>query len=150
MANSVIRFLRSVSRAVALWGLFALGSALPAHAEADKNETAVITVIQQQLDAFAADDAEQAFKYAAPSIKAMSGNAQNFLALVKTRYSVVYRNSNAAFLKPVILGKAALVRVRLTDENGVNWMAAYTLELQKNKEWLISGCQLQGEQGTFV
>jgi hypothetical protein len=40
--------------------------------------------------------------------------------------------------------------VRLTDENGVNWMAAYTLELQKNKEWLISGCQLQGEQGTFV
>jgi hypothetical protein len=40
--------------------------------------------------------------------------------------------------------------VRLTEENGVNWMAAYTLERQTNQEWLISGCQIQGEQGTFV
>ena len=46
--------------------------------------------------------------------------------------------------------KEALVKVRLTDENGVSWMVAYTLELQKNKEWLISGCHIQGEQGTFV
>lgn len=150
MANSVTRFFYSAFRTAVLVGMAALAGALPAHAQADKNESAVIEVIQQQLDAFAADDAEQAFKYAAPSIKAMSGNAQNFMALVKTRYSVVYRNSNAAFLKPVILGKAALVRVRLTDENGVNWMAAYTLERQTNQEWLISGCQIQGEQGTFV
>jgi len=150
MANSVIRFLRSVPGAIALWSVFALGIGLPAHAEADKNETAVITVIQQQLEAFAADDAEQAFKYAAPSIKAMAGNAQNFMALVKTRYSPVYRNSNPAFLKPLIRGHAALVKVRLTDENGIHWMAAYTLERQKNKQWLISGCQLFEEQGTFV
>ncbi|NBW50755.1 MAG: DUF4864 domain-containing protein [Betaproteobacteria bacterium] len=150
MANSVTRFLRYVSATLALWGVLALGAAPLAHAQANKDETAVITVIQHQLEAFAADDAEQAFKYAAPSIKAMSGNAQNFMSLVKTRYGVVYRHANAAFLKPHIRGKAALVKVRLTDENGVTWMAAYTLELQKNKEWLISGCQLQGEQGTFV
>jgi len=150
MANSITCFFQFAFRAAVFVGLVALAGALPAHAQADKNDSAVITVIQQQLDAFAADDAEQAFKYAAPSIKAMSGNAQNFMALVKTRYSVVYRNSNAAFLKPVILGRAALVRVRLTDEKGVNWMAAYTLELQTNQEWLISGCQIQGEQGTFV
>ncbi|BDT71573.1 hypothetical protein os4_11000 [Comamonadaceae bacterium OS-4] len=150
MANRVTRFLRTVFGALALWGLLALGAAPLAHAQASKDETAVIAVIQQQLDAFAADDAEQAFKYAAPSIKAMSGNAQNFMSLVKTRYGVVYRHANAAFLKPVIRGSAALVKVRLTDENGVVWMAAYTLELQKSKQWLISGCQLLGEQGTFV
>jgi hypothetical protein len=130
---------------VVLAGL--LGSA---QAQTAKSQTAVITVIQKQLEAFAADDAQGAFKFASPGIKAMAGNAENFMALVKGQYGVVYRHTSAAFLKPTIIGKEALVKVRLTDEKGVVWMVAYTLELQKNKEWLISGCHIQGEQGTFV
>ncbi len=150
MVSSATRFFQSVFRAAALMGLFAVCASGPAQAQSAKSEAAVIAVIQKQFDAFAADDAEQAFRLASPGIKAMSGNAQNFMVLVKVQYGVVYRHASAAFLKPTIIGKEALVKVRLTDENGVSWMVAYTLELQKNKEWLISGCHIQGEQATFV
>lgn len=150
MVFTVYPWGRALCRAALLLVALAAVSLGPAQAQTAKSHTAVIAVIQRQLEAFAADDAEGAFKFAAPGIKAMAGNADNFMALVKGQYGVVYRHASAAFLKPTIVGKSALVKVRLTDDKGVVWMAAYTLELQKNNEWRISGCHILGEQGTFV
>jgi hypothetical protein len=150
MAYRFSRFFQEARSIALLLGLVAWGGGTLAQAQPDRAEAAVIAVIQQQLDAFAADDAEQAFKYASPGIKASSGSVKNFMSLVKFRYGVVYRHASAAFFKPVIAGKEALVKVRLTDENGVNWIAAYTLERHKKNEWLISGCHLLEDQGNFV
>ncbi len=48
-------------------------------------------VVKAQLDAFAADDAEQAFSYATDGIRAQFGTAAQFIRMVRGAYPVVYR-----------------------------------------------------------
>ena len=52
---------------------------------------AVRTLIEAQLDAFAAGDAERAFSYASPSIRTQFGDATRFMAMVQTAYPMVIR-----------------------------------------------------------
>ena len=52
---------------------------------------AVRSVIEAQLAAFAADDADKAFSFAAPGIRAMFITAERFLSMVREGYPVVYR-----------------------------------------------------------
>ncbi len=47
------------------------------------------------------DDAKRAFSYAAPSIRAMFGTPERFLAMVRAGYPVVYRAAGATFLIPL-------------------------------------------------
>ena len=53
----------------------------PAVAAADAK--AIEGVIRAQLDAFAHDDADKAFSYAAPGIRNVFGSAANFISMVK-------------------------------------------------------------------
>ncbi len=57
-------------------------------------------VVQAQLDAFAADDAPRAFSLAAPGLREVFGNADRFMAMVRSSYPVVYRPASVAFLVP--------------------------------------------------
>ena len=57
-------------------------------------------VVSAQLEAFAKDDAKRAFSYAAPSIRAMFGTPERFLAMVRAGYPVVYRAAGVTFLHP--------------------------------------------------
>jgi hypothetical protein len=38
----------------------------------------------------------------------------------------------------------------MTDEGGDKWTATYTLQRQKNKVWLITGCAVSEATGTLV
>ena len=38
-------------------------------------------------------------------------------------------------------------RVQMTDARGTPWLATYTLQLQKDKSWRISGCDVQAHKG---
>ena len=49
----------------------------------------VKNTVQAQLAAFAKDDADLAFSYAAPTIRAMFETPQNFMAMVQHVYPVV-------------------------------------------------------------
>lgn len=107
----------------------------------------VRAVVEAQLKALAADDAEAAFSFAAPKIREMFGTPDNFIAMVRSGYPVVYRPSSVAFLKPERVADGIVQGVHLTDADGTLWLARYRLQRQPDKSWRISGCQVVPAQG---
>ena len=108
----------------------------------EADATAVRAVVQGQLDALARDDAAGAFAFAAPNVRKAVGTAPQFLAMVRSRYAMIYRPTQVAFLKPELVGDQAVVRLQIVDSDGDAWLATYSLQQQKNKSWRITGCQL--------
>ena len=143
--------LRSVFRLLAAFGL-AVSVALSAQAapvtKADAQK--VRAVIRAQLAAFAADDAERAFSYAAPGIRAMFGSPERFLAMVREAYPVVYRPASVGFLQPEALGRTVIQAVEMADTDGTLWVAVYHLERQRNGAWRIASCELVPSDGRMI
>lgn len=111
---------------------------------------AVRAVIQAQLDAFAADDAEAAFSFATPAIQQRFGSAERFLFTVREAYPAVYRPASAYFMAPMRVGSEVVQQVRLVDADGAVWVALYTLERQPDRTWRIQGCQLSRSPGQMI
>ena len=107
-----------------------------------QDEKAALAVVQAQLAAFAKDDATKAFSYATPQIQKVFGTPQNFLAMVRQQYPVVYRPATTAFFKPEPHAGDVLLRVQMTDANDAQWLAVYSLQRpsQKSQPWRIAGC----------
>jgi hypothetical protein len=107
-----------------------------------QDEKAALAVVQAQLAAFAKDDATKAFSYATPQIQKAFGTPQNFLAMVRQQYPVVYRPATTAFFKPEPHAGDVLLRVQMTDANDAQWLAVYSLQRpsQKSQPWRIAGC----------
>jgi hypothetical protein len=104
-------------------------------------------IVQAQLAAFAADDAEQAFSYATDGIRAQFGTAAQFVRMVRGAYPVVYRPSAVVFLKPEAGDDELVQPVHMTDRSGTTWMAVYRLQRQGDKRWRIGGCVLVPHAG---
>lgn len=107
------------------------------------DRAAVRLVIEGQLAAFAADDAEQAFSYASETIQATFMTARNFMDMVRIAYPVVYRPASLSFQVPVTKNAEVCQAVQMRDAMGVDWMALYTLKRQADGVWKINGCVLQ-------
>ena len=105
--------------------------------------------LEYQLAAFAKDDAELAFSYAAPTIRAMFQTPQNFMAMVQDAYPVVYRPAKLLFLAAAGTDAAVVLPVKMWDQKGQSWMATYKLERQKDGRWLIVACVLVRDQAIF-
>jgi len=120
----------------------------PAAAEVSAVDArAARAVIEAQLAAFAADDAERAFSFAAPAIRDSFGSADRFMAMVRKGYPVVYRPTSVRFLDPVLEGEALLQRVRMTDDTGAAWMVVYELQRQADRSWRIAACVAARSEG---
>ena len=133
--------------AAILFSLLAL--TMPAHAAEvpDADAKGTRAVIQAQLKAFAADDAKSAFSFATPQLREVFGSPENFIAMVRRSYPVVYRPASVAFLKPELDGDAVTQAVHLTDADGRLWLALYRLERQPDLRWRISACQVVEARG---
>ena len=105
--------------------------------------------MQAQLAAFAKDDADLAFSYAAPSILAIFETPQNFMAMVQHAYPVVYRPAKLLFLAAAGTSSAVVLPIKMWDKEGQSWMATYKLELQADGRWLIVACILVRDQGNL-
>ena len=103
---------------------------------------AVREVIEAQLDAFGKGDAARAWSYAAPAIKEMYDNPQEFMEMVRSFYSVVFHPASVVFQAPVMMGKDVVQPVRLTDGDGRSWIAYYPMVRGPGGAWLINGCRL--------
>lgn len=146
-----------IHRLVRLWCALWVGLLVPLAAGAavlaEADARAVRQVVQDQLDAFATDDAERAFSYASPSIRAQFGDAAGFMAMVRSGYPMVVRPAAVSFFRPqaddAADANAASVRqeVRLRDRDGRLWMATYLLERQPGIGWRISGCVVRADDG---
>jgi hypothetical protein len=114
----------------------------PVAARADTNAD-IKTVIEAQLNAFAADDGAQAYSYAAPIVRQVFPTADMFMAMVKKGYQPVYRNTDRTFGKVTedSLGRPAM-RVVLIGQDGQRYEAIYAMEQQKDGTWKIAGCTI--------
>jgi ketosteroid isomerase-like protein len=111
-----------------------------AHARAD-TESDVRTVIESQLNAFAADEGATAYSFAAPIVKMAFPTPEHFMRMVKGGYKPVYRNTSREFQKMETdgLGRPSM-RVILTGEDGKRYEAFYAMEKQPDGSWKIAGC----------
>jgi hypothetical protein len=101
-------------------------------------------VVEQQLHAFAAQDAMQAFALADQDLRTQFGTAEAFLTTVREQYPMLMHPASVLFLKPETDGQIALQKVRLADEDGASWTLTYLLNRQDN-QWRISGCVVTPE-----
>ena len=122
-----------------------------AKALAASDVSAVRKVVEAQLAAFAADDAERAFSYASRGIRAQFGDATTFMAMVRSGYPMVVRPAAVSFFLPQAESGATPVTARqdvqFRDREGRLWMATYTLERQAGAGWRISGCRVVADNG---
>ena len=136
--------------AMVICGLHALQAQAHAAGFSPADEKSVRAVIEGQLAALAKDDATKAFSYAAPNVRKAIGTASRFLSMVQNDYPVVYRPASVAFLKPQADGDEVVQRVQMQDASGNAWLAIYTLQRQKGKLWLITGCVVVENKGRMA
>ena len=125
----------------AAWLALAGAGAQAAELEGEDRQ-AIRAVIESQLAAFARDDAETAFAYAAPSIKAKFGTAERFMAMVRSAYAPVYRPRRVAFAEIDTSGAVPVQLVRIEGPRGGAYLAHYPMQRQADGGWLIAGCYL--------
>ena len=128
--------------------LFAVfGLSLPAAAFSDGDRAAVQGAIEQQLQAFLRDDGAKAYSFAAPGIKAMFPTEDGFMQMVAKAYPQVYRPRTHEFGELVEKPGYLEQSVDIVDGKGVYWTAVYTLEMQPDGSWKITGCYLVRKPG---
>lgn len=129
-----------------LCGLILAGVlALPAMAQEARNP-AIEATIQGQISAFLAEDVAKAFTFAAPNIKGIFGSAENFGAMVKQGYPMVWHPSAVRMLELRNEQGSFMQRVMLTDDAGRTHLLDYQM-LETPEGWEINGVQLLSEAG---
>jgi len=103
---------------------------------------AIKRAIGEQRAAFVAGDAQKAFGYAAPGIRAQFGTAENFLAMVRTAYDALIAARYTEFLEGAVIEGVVIQPLRLIAPDNTVQVALYTMEKQKNGGWKIAGCVL--------
>lgn len=114
-------------------------SFVPAHAD---DVAAAQGVIRAQEQAFARDDAAAAYSHAAPAIREIFPAPDMFMSMVQNGYAPVYRHKSFEFGEGKSEGSSISQRVHIVDANGEAWEALYTLELQPDGSYKITGCSL--------
>lgn len=117
--------------------LFAAALALPALAQ----EGPIRETIQSQIDALMADDFARAFTFASPNIKGIFGTPENFGAMVKQGYPMVYRPAQVEMGDLREIAGNLWQRVRVVDQAGVAWYLDYMM-IETAEGWQINAVQL--------
>ncbi|MGV6848330.1 MAG: DUF4864 domain-containing protein [Marinibacterium sp.] len=114
-----------------------LCQALAAQAQ-DSRNSSVETTIDAQIEAFLADDVPRAFTYASPSIRSMFRTPENFGAMVRRGYPMVWRPSSVDYLDQS--GGDGQIRqvVRIIDGNGTAHLLEYQM-IELESGWKING-----------
>lgn len=99
-------------------------------------------VIRAQEQAFGRDDAAAAYSHAAPAIREIFPAPDVFMSMVRSGYPPVYRHKSFEFGESKSDGNSIAQRVHIVDANGEAWEALYTLELQPDGSYKITGCSL--------
>lgn len=113
-----------------------LGSA-PARAQ----ERGIEQTITQQLEAFKADDFGAAFDFASPNIKNIFRTPENFGAMVRQGYPMVWRPGEVTYLEQREIAGAIWQKVQIVDGEGRVHILDYQM-IQTTEGWQINGVQL--------
>lgn len=99
------------------------------------------STINQQIEAFRADDFAQAFTFASPSIRNLFRTPENFGAMVRNGYPMVWRPRSVTFGDLREVAGGLWQRVIVTDAAGGVHALDY-LMVQVDGAWRIAGVQL--------
>jgi len=137
---------RVVIAGVAAMAALAIGASVPGRA-ADgaplvrEDWLAIQRIIGDQLDALRAGDAERAFAFAAPGIRAELGNASAFLAMVRGGYDALLVARYTEFLEGAVIDGLVIQPLRLIAPDNTVRVALYTMQ-RDGIAWRIAGCAI--------
>ena len=95
----------------------------PAAAEDD----AIRSVIGAQMGAFEADDFARAFTFASPTIRDVFRTPENFGAMVRRGYPMVWRPEDVRYLEARRIGGQLWQKVLVTDSAGERFLLDYRM-----------------------
>jgi hypothetical protein len=122
-------------------GLYAVLLAAVLAVPALAQDEPIRNTIQSQIDAFIADDFAKAFTFASPTIKGMFGTPENFGAMVKEGYPMVYRPAQVEMQELREVAGNLWQRVRVVDQAGAAWYLDYMM-IETPEGWQINAVQL--------
>ena len=98
-------------------------------------------VIAGQIEAFKADDFEKAFEFASPNIQGMFRTPENFGAMVRNGYPMVWRPGRVEFLEAREIAGRLWQKVLITDEKGALHLLDYQM-VEGEDGWRINAVQV--------
>jgi len=102
------------------------------------------SAIEGQLKAFQSNDGALAYSFAAPNVKRIFPSVDIFMGMVTSGYAPVRRPQTFAFGKVEELSSTSIVQqVMIVGPDGKDYEAVYTLELQPDGMFRITGCSLK-------
>ena len=104
-------------------------------------------VVENQIKAFHQRQHEEAFNYAAPALRIVFRDVENFIRMVKRGYNPIYAAQNWSFGRSRTEGEKNHHEVLISGPNGGEWTALYTLQKQIDGMWKIVGVQLLKSTG---
>ncbi len=116
-----------------------LGMVSVAHAQ----ETEIEANIGAQINALKADDFVTAFTYASPNIQKLFRTPENFGAMVRNGYPMVWRPSEVRFLELREVAGLLWQKVMIVDGSGQVHLLDYQM-IRHGSDWKINGVQLLG------
>jgi hypothetical protein len=122
-----------------------MGAIAPAQAQQAPNP-AIQSTINQQFDAFRADDFGKAFDFASPMIKGIFGTAENFGRMVRNGYPMVYRPDTVRMLELRDISGKLWQKVMVTDAGGATHLLDYEM-IQTESGWQINAVILLPQPG---
>lgn len=127
---------------LALFTAVGLGAA-NSHA-GDTEVQAARSVIDSQIQAFLSGNNAAAYSHAAPSIKQMFPSVDAFMNMVTRGYQPVWKPKTYTFGKSAeIDDRQIMQQVMVTGPDGKDYEAIYTLRLQDDGSYKITGVRLR-------
>ncbi len=100
--------------------------------------------IDSQLKAFLGNDPATAYSFAAPNVQRLFPTVEAFMGMVTSGYQPVYQPKSYAFGKVQELSANSIVQeVLIVGPDGKDYQAVYTLELQPDGVFRITGVSLR-------
>ena len=115
----------------------------------DARDSAIQGVISSQFDAFIAEDVDEAWSYASPTIQGMFRTPQNFGSMVENGYPMVWHPTNRQFMELRDEDGSLWQRVQVGDMSGVYHLLDYKM-VQIDGEWRIDAVIYLEEVGVGV
>lgn len=104
-------------------------------------EPGIEATIQDQIDAFVADDVATAFSFASPNIKMLFGSSERFGQMVRDGYPMVWRPDELRFLELRDIDGALWQKVMIRDQAGRFHVLDYQM-IPGGAGWQINGVQI--------
>ncbi|GLQ27844.1 DUF4864 domain-containing protein [Sulfitobacter pacificus] len=105
--------------------------------------------ISAQIEAFKADDFEQAFTYATPTLQRLFQSPQNFRRMVTTQYPMVWRPAEVRYLELKEYEGSVFQKVQIMDAKGVMYLLLYQMQ-PTDAGWRIASVQFLEAPGASV